>query len=484
MNYIFFRIRKLYRVFIAQRESYLLLFSINFLLAILFYNFSLIVLLAMTFQIVIFRNIKLALLIVVSIIISTTISSGWIREFESGINNNDTYRGFVTEPPDHSGFYSYFILDIENLNGNIYVKSQINEEITLGSIIEVTNIVKIDITDSFENYLFTKGVFYKAELNFKPKIISQSNNIFYKSREFLIAQFNDLTPRTKNLTTGILFGAKDDLSKEEKESLQVTGVSHIISASGFNVLMIFIIFKSISKKFGKNKSEIFGLLGSVLYVLIIGPFILPALRALFMLIISNVAKQNGRKNSTFYYLISSTFLVSLLYPFYILNISFLLSFVSTFSLFFFTDKFEGFLETAPELIRENLAVTLAAIFGSAPISLLFFNSFSIIAPIANILLIPISTILMYIGLIKLIANLANFSLAIDLTNYSLELITSLFWVIVDSLSNFNVNFQIQLIAFFIFIALSLFIFVKIDRQKINEKFYRYKISNNQPTLSV
>ncbi len=474
-SYIFFQFQNLIKNFNKFLDSIAFVFASIFVLTILLDVF------VFPFIILFIRKRSALIVFLVAFISSLLFTNMWNNNFENEINSLNQLEqitGTVIEPPSQNSYSSNLIVDAYNINGNISVTT-LNKNIKVGDKISFKNdLEKIEKSDPFEYYLFSKKVWYKTKNN-NIEIISKNKNIFIKLNDWLTSNLNQLSPIAENLTSGILFGTKENLSKDEKDALNSTGTSHIISASGFNVLIIYILLNSITTRLNKKVSFFISILGCFIYVLTIGWHILPARRALFMLTGTQIGLFFGRKQSVLYFLILSAFIVSIVYPFYILNISFLLSFFSTLSLFLFTEKISYYLKNLPEIISSNLSATTAAIIGTAPISLLFFNSFSIIAPLSNVLVLPLTPLIMYLGMILIVFNTLGISLFVDFINFILEIIVSIFWDIVNSLSNFHVTNTSSIFLLLIISSILIVLLLKQDFRRYNEKYFIYKNAGNR-----
>ena len=476
-EYLIFRTKTFIKAFQILKHFHLFLFVLISLIVFIFYNnpfILLTIIILITFSL---KNLKSSLFILLALILSVSITNFWIHTFNNELKNLESLQGRIIEPPSNSEFESTFIVNVEGLKGNVYVKTPKSLGLNIGDFISFkNNIDKVDLDNEFDHYLFTKGTWYKSNIK-SIKLLSKNTDILINLRKDLISSLSSLSPKATNLTAGILLGVKDNLGKNDKEALNKTGTSHIISASGFNVMIVFILVKSLTERLNKNIQFLICSLCCIIYVLVIGWYILPARRALYMLILGQFGVLQGRQSFILFYLLLASFLISIEYPFYLINISFLLSFFSTFSLFTFANKIEAFFSSLPNLISSNLSATLAAIIGTAPISILFFDSWSIIAPVANILVLPLTPLIMYSGAILIIVKLANLTILTQLISTFVNILNIVFWEIVNTLNNLTTHSPPNFLILFVFL-LFLVLIIREDKKRIYEKYFIYKIGSS------
>ena len=118
-----------------------------------------------------------------------------------------------------------------------------------------------------------------------------------------------------------------------------------------------------------------------------------------MLLVYIVANLLGRKLN-YLYLVTITLAIFLLeYPLSWTNLSLQLSFGSLLGLFFLSNNFSSFFKKLPKILAETLSATLAAILGTLPFTIISFGNISLIAPLVNILILPLIPFIMLIGFI-------------------------------------------------------------------------------------
>jgi competence protein ComEC len=136
------------------------------------------------------------------------------------------------------------------------------------------------------------------------------------------------------------------------------------------------------------------------------------LRAAVMASLMVLAQSTERRSEPWRLLAGACWLLSIADPYVLWDLGFQLSALATASLFAFGKPVESLLERVPLLrhpwlgwATEALTATLAAQILALPIILYNFGNLSLIAPFANILLVPVVPYTMLLGTIALVAGL-------------------------------------------------------------------------------
>ncbi|MCD4760929.1 ComEC/Rec2 family competence protein, partial [bacterium] len=159
------------------------------------------------------------------------------------------------------------------------------------------------------------------------------------------------------------------------------------------------------------------------YLYLIG-FPSSAVRASLMVMMVLLGPFLGRKTNSVYSLILAADIFVILNPYLLLyDIGFQLSFLAVLGLLFYVRFFNKVLVFIPQKfkIREVMSVTLAAQVFTWPLIIYYFNIFSIVAPLANFLVLPflpavliLSLVLALFGVWPLLAQIIAWPLFIIL----------------------------------------------------------------------
>lgn len=200
---------------------------------------------------------------------------------------------------------------------------------------------------------------------------------------------------------GLLLGASEQLPRDISDSFRATGLSHIVALSGYNITIIGNFFLLLFLWFGvsRKKSFWFVVIGICAFVVFTGAEA-SVVRAAVMGILVLLAYQLGRmyniRNALAFAAVVMLFINPKLLSF---DVSFQLSFLATLGLVYLAPRLETLFKKIPETfqLREYMNTTLSAQFAVLPILLYRFSDFSLIAPLANILVLPVIPIAMLVG---------------------------------------------------------------------------------------
>ena len=209
---------------------------------------------------------------------------------------------------------------------------------------------------------------------------------------------------------GIIFG--DDAvnpTDDIRQSFIDSGLLHILAASGMNVTLIFGIWFFISQRLRINYrlSILSGMAIIVFYTCMTG-FGASILRATIMLLFILLGKLLDRSTNTLSLLFLVAFLMLLYNPAMINDVGFQLSFVVTFGLLFCSNLFNNKIENKfLNFCFVSAAVPFVAQLFAAPLQMYYFNTLTFYSVFANIMIVPVLSIVSFLGFISSI--LAAFS---------------------------------------------------------------------------
>ncbi len=220
-----------------------------------------------------------------------------------------------------------------------------------------------------------------------------------------IQEFTD--EETGAFMTGMLFGDKTAMSSASKTALFRMGIGHILSVSGLHFDFIALYVARILRKCRVDRRAAFAVMAtlSVLFMLCVGESV-PVKRACIMILIGQSAGLFFRKADTLNSLGIAMFLLCLENPMIIHSAAFWLSFSGTFGIGvlapFMTAKLpsESWFQQQVKSAAGLLTVSAAVL----PISILYFRELSLVSPIANLLLVPVSMLSMLLTVFAVICG--------------------------------------------------------------------------------
>ncbi len=211
--------------------------------------------------------------------------------------------------------------------------------------------------------------------------------------------------------SGLLFGGSSSLSSELRNDFSQTGTSHILAASGFNVSLFTAVFLGwiLGTRLGRRKS--LWVTTILLFGFVIMAGATPAvIRAALMASVLLVGYVVRRKASMANVLLLVAALMLAVNPLILLDdVGFQLSFVATAALIFVAPNWEKYFSFLPSSfgIREACVGSLAAIIMTLPIVIWHFGSISLVAPIINLLILPMIPFVMAVMMVALVISLIS-----------------------------------------------------------------------------
>lgn len=294
-----------------------------------------------------------------------------------------------------------------------------------------------------------------------------------RSRDKLmdILEKNGIKNDELNVLSALALGYSDNISSEIRHNYSSAGAMHILAVSGLHVGIIYgiivFLFKFIkNKKFDYVKIPITIIL-IWLYAMLTGlsPSVTRAALMFSIIAFGNLLKYKGSSLNT---VAVSAVILLIINPYNLMNVGFQLSYIAVLGILIFQPAFQKIYTPKTKFgkwIWSLSCVSIAAQLATAPICIYYFNQFSNYFLIANYILIPISTIAIWLCVIVLATSfipiistfLAKILISvIKAMNFSTNFIDSLPFSVAD---NLYVNFPQIIILYFAIIFIYIFFFV-------------------------
>ena len=278
----------------------------------------------------------------------------------------------------------------------------------LGTPFKAGNPSQFDYGNYLRNF-DTYSVFYGKEFQKIDKEPAGIENLLRKIndyREKIIAiHARNLPSPNLEILGGIVFG-DDAVSPPDniKQSFVNSGLLHILAASGMNVAFIFSFFFYFLSMFKVNyKVNIsFCILMVIVYSLMTG-LGASVIRAALMLIFVLVGKLIDRDTHSIALLSFVAFLMLLYNPLYINDVGFQLSFIVTFGLLLMTPYLIKSQNRIINWITGTLCIPLIAQLWVMPIQIFYFNNISLYSVFANIMSVPVLSVISFGGFVSSLA---------------------------------------------------------------------------------
>ncbi len=342
-----------------------------------------------------------------------------------------TMQGFVSSEPDIRQDSVRYIFSIQKIyvhgawapvSGKVAVTAPLYPRYEYGQNVELDCQFETPqpVEDfHYEKYLATKNIWTLCRFTNVQLLEGKSGNSLLK---FVYALKTPVAEKINVLwhepyasfVAGLLYGYRGGLGTLN-EDFNRTGVTHIVAVSGFNITLIATILSSflIYLCIPRQKAFWIVVVGIFLFVLFTGASA-SVVRAGIMGIIVLLARQLGRPSYMQNVLVLTVALMTLHNPFILVwDVGFQLSFLSTCGLVYLSPILEKYFQKIPEFLnlRESFVSTMSAIIFTLPLILFQFGRLSVVAPIVNLLVLPIIPWAMAFGFASVLSSFLFFPLA-------------------------------------------------------------------------
>ncbi len=265
----------------------------------------------------------------------------------------------------------------------------------------------------YRKYLARNNIYHQVFLENEDYIIidkQKTNPVFavaYSARKKLLHSLSDesLDHDEFAVASALLLGFKDELDPELRSAYSSAGAMHILCVSGLHVGVIFLVLNAILGflgriKYGDHIRMILLMLTVWFYAFITG--LSPSvLRASCMISLIIISKSLNRHVNIYNVLAASAFILLMINPYMLGNIGFQLSYLAVTGIVSVYQHINslwstGFLIT--DKIWSICAVSIAAQLATFPLSLYYFHQFPNLFLLTNIIVIPLSSVIIYTGM--------------------------------------------------------------------------------------
>ena len=262
----------------------------------------------------------------------------------------------------------------------------------------------------YERYLLFQGVTSQvylpaADYVVLPQKDASSFQIFLQqTRAHVINTLQQFIPGKKEqgVAEALLIGYRNDLDKQLVQSYSRTGVVHIIAISGLHLGMIYGVLLLLFKPFKNLRWYRFAMPAMVLVVLWLFTLIagaVPSIVRSAVMFSFIVLGECLRRKGNIYNTLAVSALCLLMYnPFYLWDVGFQLSYAAVLSIVVCMKPIYNWLyfeNKAIQFFWKLIAISLAAQLFTLPIVLFYFHQFPLLFLITNLLVVPLSTIILF-----------------------------------------------------------------------------------------
>ena len=227
-----------------------------------------------------------------------------------------------------------------------------------------------------------------------------------KLRERL--QNTGLDNETLSISSALLLGQKSELSKETRKDYAQVGASHLLALSGMHLGILYgLMYLLFIRRIRFSEWKWFWLPPILLtiwgYAFIAGMPV-SLVRASIMFSLATIATLAQADTPPMHILSLSALIILLFTPSALFQIGFQLSFIAVFFILALYIPIRERLGLRNKMAN-LLVLSAVAQLGTAPLSIYYFHSLPLLGALVSIILIPLTTIIIYLGLLVLLVPL-------------------------------------------------------------------------------
>jgi len=252
--------------------------------------------------------------------------------------------------------------------------------------------------------VYTKGLSYYAS-KLRNRIVRHLEKSSFSASEL-------------NVAAALLLGQQQDISKEVIQDYQNAGAVHILSVSGLHVGFVLLFMTFLLKPISNTRRNSFVKLCIVLLSLwsfgILAGLAPSVVRSVTMFSFVAIGLFLRRSVNIYHTLFVSVLLILLIQPFFLFDVGFQLSYLALFFIVWLQPVLSAVWKPKNRItcyFWDIVTVSFAAQIGTLPLSLYYFHQFPGLFFVTNIIVLPMLTLIMGIGLIVMILAAFNGSWA-------------------------------------------------------------------------
>ena len=335
----------------------------------------------------------------------------------SGTRN--LYRGIVTDSPQEKAktvAYRVFLPDEDKqvvcyFQRDSLISDRLNpgdEFLFYGEIQPFRNMGNPDDFD-YVRYMYNQnfvGSVYVSSDAYK-RTGEVSSNFKYQAlrcRQAILDFYKalDLKETEYAVLSALTLGYQNELSDDLKQGFRTTGTVHVLSVSGLHVGIIYVMMTFLlgfvhrsSKYYWIKPVLIILLLWGYAFITGLPPSLVRASAMLSVFCVSEIVR---RKSFSIHALFIAAFFMLLVNPFSLFDIGLQLSFMSVLSILYLHPKMSGLMKIENKYVRyiwQMFTLSVVAQLATFPICLYYFGTFPTYFFIANLIIVPVVSLIMY-----------------------------------------------------------------------------------------
>lgn len=271
----------------------------------------------------------------------------------------------------------------------------------------------------YGSYLKKQNIFHLVYLKkgdfVKTKHLNNWDSFWNVFKSKLIASFyiHRFNPENQSIINSLLFGERKFIDQEIVTAYANAGIMHILAISGLHVGILYIFLLTVLKPLKKINYKRIKILELFIILLVLWGFATltglsaSVTRAVTMFTIIAIGNYLNRNSNIYNTIATSAFILLLFNPNFIFDVGFQLSYAAVLSIVAFQPFFKHFYFYKSKVLKfvtDLLLVSFVAQIGVLPLSLYYFNQFPVLFLFANIIVIPLTIVILWTSFATLVLN--------------------------------------------------------------------------------
>jgi competence protein ComEC len=372
------------------------------------------------------------------------------------LNDDPVIKGVVTERLKPNDYYEKYYLDVLSIDkrpasGKILITVPIDSLSKLlhaGDVLYIADMPK-PINRALNPYQFDyaaymakQNVFHQLRLKnnyIKAGRLKNSDYYIEAFRNSLIGSFaqQGYGADVQDIINALLLGQRQDMDKDTTANYTNAGVVHILAISGLHFTVLFFIFNLLLKpleRLGKSGRllKLIGILSLLWGFALVSGLSASVVRSVVMFSFIGIGQYFNRNSNIYNSIAVSALVLLLIKPNFIFDVGFQLSYIAVLSIVWLQPLYKEVKVSKYRVVNyiaDTVLISLIAQIGVLPLSLYYFNQFPLLFLVANIVVIPLSTLVLVLGLVVLAFNFINVFIA--------QMLGSMLEALIQAMNNFT-----------------------------------------------
>lgn len=271
----------------------------------------------------------------------------------------------------------------------------------------------------YREFLALKNIYHQHFLK-KEQVLKTAHDppywfmdFAFRGRQWAEATLNRFIhgPREQGIASALVLGVTDGLDEQLMHAYSATGSMHILAVSGLHISVLYFILMWMLSPLQRIRGGSWTIAITALLVLWLYAFVTgltpSVLRAVVMFSFLALSRPWGRSTNIYNTLAVSAFCLLLFDPFLVRSVGFQLSYMAVLGIVFLYPKIVLLWEPGLRLLTEIwkiAAVSIAAQVATFPLGLFYFHQFPNYFLLSNLLVVPLSFVVLVLGLVLLGAS--------------------------------------------------------------------------------